>query len=248
MAGALNAFPLPMIGAPLRLLLVVAALTIGIAFTVAMDRPGPRPYWQMALSTTLILMPILALQASASRVPFVAISRGSAGPLLWLTLAAAGALFGLWLFAVYQSDQTPENGGLLFLPAALLVPAVLGAPGDLDETSALGTLGETALVSALAIFVGVLAPPNWRPFAGGVALGAQFLLLWALGRGPTLAYEGGVVVPISAVFLLAVASLLAVLAPLGALFSRRFFQTVEESGAAKPATVPAKGARRPSSE
>ena len=87
LTGALDALRLPTGAAPVRIGFVVLALMIGIGLTVAMDRPGPRPYWQMTLLVTLILMPVVALQASASRVPFVAISRGSAGPLLWLTLA-----------------------------------------------------------------------------------------------------------------------------------------------------------------
>ncbi len=114
----------------------------------------------MALSAMLILMPVVALQASASRVPFVAISRGSAGPLLWLTLAVVLALCGLWLFAVYQSDESPENAALLFLPAAVVVPAMLGAPGSLGETSALTMLGQASLVAGLTIFLGFLVPPS----------------------------------------------------------------------------------------
>jgi hypothetical protein len=225
--------------------LVVLALVIGIGLTVAMDRPGPRPYWQMTLLVTLVLMPVLALQASASRVPFVAIARGSAAPLLWLTLATCVTLFGIWLFAAHQSDQAPENASLLFLPAALLVPAILGAPGSLDETSALSMLGEACLVAAVWNFVALLAPANWRPIAGGIALGAQFVVLWMLGQRPVIGHDDGTVVPASAGLLLALTILLTILTPLGALFSRRFFQTVEEeTGGPRPASAPARGARR----
>jgi hypothetical protein len=213
-----------------------------------MDRPGPRPFWQMTLLVTLVLMPVVALLASVSRVPFVAISRGSAGPLLWLTLATSATLFGLWLFAARQSDQAPENGSLLFLPAAVLVPAILGAPGSLDETSALSMLGEACLVAGVWIFVALLAPTSWRPIAGGIAVGTQFVALWVLGRGPVIGYDGGTVVPASAALVLTLTILLTVLTPLGALFSRRFVQTVEEeTRGPRPASAPARGARRPES-
>jgi hypothetical protein len=245
LTGALDALRLPTGAAPVRIGFVVLALIVGIGLTIAMDRPGPRPYWQMTLLVTIILMPVVALQASASRVPFVAISRGSAGPLLWLTLATGITLFGLWLFAAHQSDQSPENGSLLFLPAAVLVPAVLGAPGSLDETSALSMLGEACLVAGVWIFAGLLAPASWRPMAGGIALGSQFVVLWMIGRGPIIGPEGGTVVPASAAMLLALTTLLTVLTPLGALFSRRFTQTIEEeTGRARPASAPARGARR----
>jgi hypothetical protein len=98
LTGALDALRLPTGTAPVRIGFVVLALMVGIGLTVAMDRPGPRPYWQMTLLATIVLMPVVALQASTSRVPFVAIARGSAGPLLWLTLATCITLFGLWLF------------------------------------------------------------------------------------------------------------------------------------------------------
>jgi hypothetical protein len=246
LTGALDALRLPTGAAPVRIGFVVLALMIGIGLSVATDRPGPRPYWQMTLLVTLILMPVVALQASASRVPFVAISRGSAGPLLWLTVATCISLFGLWLFAAHQSNQAPENGSLLFLPAAVLVPAILGAPGSLDETSALLMLGEACLIAGVWIFVGLLMSASWRPMAGGVALGAQFVVLWLIGRGPVIGHDGGTVVPASAALLLALTALLTVLTPLGALFSRRFVQTIEEeTGGPRPANVPARGDRRP---
>lgn len=245
LSGTFDALRLPGGSAPVRIGLVILGLVAGTGLTIVLDRPGPRAFWQMALCTVLILMPIVALQASASRVPFVAISRGSAGPLLWLTLAACVTLVGLWLFATYQAEDAPENASLLFLPAALLVPAILGAAGSLDEASALEMLGQSALVAGVVIFLGLLSPANWRPVAGAVALGAQFLLLWSLGRGPVLGEHGGLVVPVSAAILLATTVMLTVLAPLGALFSRRFVQTVEEeSGGPPPARAPAKGARR----
>ncbi|MBA3450451.1 MAG: hypothetical protein H0T18_04485 [Chloroflexia bacterium] len=245
LAASLDALQLPTGATPVRIGVVVLVVTGGIGLTVVTDRPGPRPYWQMALLVTLVLMPIVTLQASASRVPFVAMARGSAGPLLWLTLATCVTLFGLWLFAARQSDAEPQDGALLFLPAALLIPAILGAPGSLDESSALSMLGQSFLVAGVMTFVGLLAPASRRPIAGGVALGLQFVLLWALGWGPVIGHDGGAVVPVTAAALLAITILLTVLTPLGALFSRRFFQTVEEeSGSPRAVRVPARGSRR----
>jgi hypothetical protein len=61
-----------------------------------------------------------------------------------------------------------------------------------------------------------------------------------------IGHDGGAVVPASAALLLTLTTLLIVLTPLGALFSRRFEQTVEEgTGGPRPASAPAKGARRP---
>jgi hypothetical protein len=71
-------------------------------------------------------------------------------------------------------------------------------------------------------------------------------VLWMVGRGPVVGHDGGTVVPASAALLLALTTLLIVLTPLGALFSRRFVQTIEEeSGGPRPARAPARGSRRP---
>jgi hypothetical protein len=243
--AALDVVRLPPISGPIRLVIVVIVLAAGVGLSSALDRPASRPYWQMALFSTLILLPIVALQASASRVPFVALTRGSAGPLLWLSFATILALVGLWIFAAFQSNDAPEEGGVLFLPAALLIPAILGAPASLDETSALTMLAEAFLVGGVAIFASLLAPARWKPLAGAFAIGAQFLLLWAIGRGPVVAQDSGFIVPVLAVGLLGLALLLAVLAPLAALVVHRFFQTVESTtGGRTPARAPARGARR----
>jgi hypothetical protein len=245
LAGALDLLPLPIGETPVRIGLVILVQAVAIGLSGVLDRPGPRTYWQMALGATLIALPVIALQAFVSRMPFVAISRGSAGPLLWLTFVAVVVLGGLWIFAAYQSDETPENGALFFLPAAVLVPAVLGAPGTLGETSALEMLGEASFVAGVAIFLGLLSPENMRPVLGGATLGVQFALLWALGRGPVLGHDAGRVVPVCAAVLLTVTALLTVMTPLAALFSRRFFQAVEEeSGGLNPISVPPRGARR----
>lgn len=243
--GAVDVVALPTGGAPVRLLFVALALAIGLGLTIALDRPASRPYWQMALTSVMIFLPMLALQAAASRVSFVALTRGSAGPLLWLTLATVAMLVAFWLVAAFQSNQSPEDGALLFLPAAVLVPAVIGAPGSLEETSALATLAVAFFVAGGAIFSGLLVPRNWRPLVGGIALGAQFIVLWTLGRRPVIGEYAGTIVPLTAAFLLAVTALLTVLTPLAALFCGRFSETVEaESGSRRASAVAAKGTRR----
>jgi hypothetical protein len=245
LSGAVDVLPLPTGAAPVRIGIVLVALAAGIGLTIALDRRGSRPYWHMMFAVSLVLMPIVTLQAYASRVPFVAIGRGSAGPLVLLTLATSLVLVAFWMFAIVQSEQEPENSALLFLPAALLVPALLGAPDSLGESSALTMLGEASVIAGVTTFVGLVSPANWRPLAGGVALGIQFLVLWVLGRGPVVGHGSGAVVPVCAVLLLGLTALLTVLAPVGALFSRRFFQTVDEQiDQTRPLAAPARGSRR----
>ncbi|MFM9106712.1 MAG: hypothetical protein ACKOWF_08435, partial [Chloroflexota bacterium] len=87
--GALAAAraPLPPFGGalPLRLLLVVALLALGLAFARGSGGSERARGWWMALGCTCLLLPALALQASMARTPFVSLGSGSAGNLLLAT-------------------------------------------------------------------------------------------------------------------------------------------------------------------
>lgn len=244
-AGATHLLPAPPIAVPLRMIVVVAVLLLGIGATVILDRAGARPYWQMVLAVVLIQMPVVALQSSALREPFVALGRGSAGPAIWLTLACLLVLLGLWIFALLQQTDPPENAALLLLLPALIVPAILGAGSDLDETASLAMFGEAALLAGVAMFFALACPAGWRPIIATATFIMQFVGLWLFGRGPVIGPEAGLVPYVSLGVVLAATLIMVIAAPLGAVFTRRFFQTVEEkSGAQTPVSVPKRGARR----
>lgn len=227
------------------MIVVVAVLLLGIGATFIFDRASARPYWQLVLAVILVEMPVVALQSSALRAPFVALGRGSAGPLIWLTIACLLVLFGLWVFALLQQRDPAENAALLLLLPAVIVPAVLGAGSELDETASLAMFGESALIAGVAAFVALLGPAGWRPLVAIATFALQFVGLWILGKGPVIGPEAGFISFVSLGLVLAAAMCLMISAPLGALFTRRFFQTVDEkSGIATPASVPQRGARR----
>lgn len=243
--GAAEVVALPTDAVPVRIGVVVALLGAGLGLSVLRERALARPYWVLMMCAVLILLPTLALQASISREPFVSLTRGSAGPLLWLTFATFVMLGALWLYAAFQSTDSPGDASLLFLPAALLTPGALGAEGLVGETSILSMLAQASFVASAATFAGMLAPPRTRPIVAAVALVVQFFLLWVFGRGPVLAEFGGRIVPLAAASLLALAIAFVFLAPLAALFMRRFVQTIEESrGITRSSAVPPRGARR----
>jgi hypothetical protein len=245
LAGAMHLLPAPPIAAPLRMIVVIAVLLLGIGATFLFDRPSARPYWQLVLAVVLVEMPVVALQSSALRAPFVALGRGSAGPVIWMTVACLLVLLGMWIFGLLQQRDPAENASLLLLLAALIVPAVLGAGSDLDETASLAMFGESALVAGVAAFFALLGPAGWRPLIAVGTVVLQFAALWIAGRGPVIGPDAGFVSYLCLVLVLVAVLCLVISAPLGALFTRRFFQTVDEkAGIATPASVPRKGARR----
>jgi hypothetical protein len=241
----MQVLPAPPIAAPLRMIMVIAVLLLGIGATFLFDRPLARPYWQLVLGVVLVEMPVVALQSSALRAPFVALGRGSAGPLIWLTIACLLVLLGMWVFGLLQQRDPAENAALRLLLAALIVPAVLGAGSELDETASLAMFGESALLAGGAVFLALLGPAAWRSLIAVGTYVLQFAALWITGRGPVIGPEAGFISYITLVVVLVAALCLLISSPLGALFTRRFIQTVDEkSGIATPASVPGKGARR----
>ena len=244
-AGAMHLLPAPPVAAPLRMIVIVALLLLGIGATFILDRTSARPYWQLVLAVILIEMPVVALLSSALREPFVALARGSAGPVIWLTLACLLVFLGLWIFALLQQRDPAENAALLLLLPALIVPAILGAGSELDETASLAMFGESALLAGAAMFFALVCPSGWRPLIATAAFVMQFVGLWLLGRGPVIGPDAGLVSYGSLGIVLLATLCMLMVAPVGAVFTRRFFQTVEEkSGTSTPASVPQRGARR----
>lgn len=228
---SLVALPGP-VAVPLAALGLLVVQAIGVLLAREMESQIWRRIWFVLLATTAVLLPLVALQAALSRVPFVALARGSAGPLLWSTGAVVAALVGLVGLSAVLAADAPEQASLLFLPPALLVPAVLGAQGDLDERTALAALAEASAVAAVGAALGWLLPRGARPLVAPVALGAQFILLWFLGFQPSFGAGRGAVVAFCAAVLLIVTAAAAVLVPLASLAARRFAHAL---GATEPA-------------
>jgi hypothetical protein len=230
--GAFLELPLPTTALPLAPLLVVAAQAFGILLAREMELPAWRRVWLLLLTTTVVLMPLVALQASAARVPFVAVARGSAWTLVWSTVAAAVAVIALAGLAALLSADSPDQASLLFLPAALAVPTVLGIPGTPDEAAALRALVVVTGTSAVAAFVGWALTRGARPLVAPVALAAHFGLLWALGYGPPTRPEQGAVVPVLGTVLLVLTAVVTVFVPVAALAVRRLIRAARDVGAA----------------
>lgn len=230
LAAIPTAIALPTAGAalPLWALLIVAVQVGGVLLARGLEVPGWGRVWLLALTTTAVLLPLLALLAATAREPFVAWERGTAGPVIWSSAGVVASLLGLALLAAIVTADAPEQAVLLFLPAPLLVPAVLGAPGELDERWALGALMRAFGVATVAVLFGSLLPPGARPLVGPLALAAQFGGLWLLGYRPAFPADRGDIVPILASLIVVVAATATVLVPLAALWARRVLRAAQK--------------------
>ena len=233
--------PGPDLPFPAAALLIVAVQVGGVFLARELELPTWGRVWLLMLAATAALLPMLALQTATSRVPFVALGRGSAGPLIWSTVGAVLMVVGVALLAAIVSADAPDQASILFVPAALLVPAVLGAPGDLDETAALLALAEASGLAALAAMLGWLLPAWARPQVASVALGAQFIGLWLLDYAPSFPLGYGRIVPVLATLLLVVSILATVLVPLVARGVGLLLRGVRAAGPNEKAPGPESG-------
>ncbi|MBA3414507.1 MAG: hypothetical protein H0U10_04685 [Chloroflexia bacterium] len=227
--GASGVLPLPETGLPVATLGVVALQIAGGILARELELDRWRRLWSMALACTAMLLPSLALQAALSRTPFVSWSSGSAGALVWVTLGSLVLLTGMWVWTATVSTDEPERAALVWLPAALLVPAVLSTPvTDIDETAGLLALAIACALAGAGVLLGELSPPPTLLPIAIVALVAEFAFLVLLGRLPALPPDQGRVVPALGVLLLLTAVAMLLAAPLAASAARRFGDLVDE--------------------
>jgi hypothetical protein len=217
---------------PLAILFILAVQIVGYLLTRNEAPTGMRLAWIVGAIETAVILPIVALQTMIAREPYVSQSIGSAGPVLVATLVVALVLIGVALYVAALTWQQPEKAGLVFMPLALLTPAIIGTRNDVLEETAVRALAQASLLAAGATVIAWSLPRKLRPFVPPVALGLQFLALWITGHGPSFARSSDEVVPFMYGLLLVLVVVLAVCVSIVALVIRRMIVAAEvtESG------------------
>jgi len=218
---------------PAGFVMVLAVQLLGVTLSRGVAARRVRRAWWMTIACTAMLLPTLALQVSVSRTPFVSLRSGSAGPLVWITLGALLLIACMLVWVGSVTWRQPSVAPLLWLPAPLLVPAVVGVQqGDIDEQAALRALAVAMAFAAAGVIVGETAGPGLRmPIAAGAVM-IEVGLLFALGRGPIFAPEHGAVAPLMALVLLLATLGSIVASPVAAVAAGRFVQMVTAPAAA----------------
>lgn len=206
-------------GWPLLVIAVVIVLVAGLATArdegAALFARG----WVANLVTTIAIMPIAALTVTLAREPHVSLSAGSAwAPLLFTALLCVMLLVMAAAIAIWSTDG-PDEAALLVLPAAMIIPAIVGVRGEIGEVDAVRALGQATIIAAIAAVMSWSLAPSLRAFVPPLALGLQVVLLWLNGQGPSFSRSSGQVVPLifsalfaASVIMVVATSILAILA------------------------------------
>jgi hypothetical protein len=181
---------------PRAIIFLIVVLLIGC---ITSQEDGPTLFtrgWVSSLIAVVAVMPIAALTVTLARQPHVSLRAGSAWSSIGLTLILSSVLIGISIgFAIWSSDE-PDESGLLMLPSALLIPAVIGIRGEVDEQSALRAVALATIVASFAALMSWSVARPLRAFAPPVALCVTVLSLWLTGHGPTFTTTSGQIVPL----------------------------------------------------
>jgi hypothetical protein len=210
---------------------VLVLILIGQAFGFAVARANGLTTWMrtfaLNLTTLAVVLPLLAIQASATRSPHVSTALGTAQPAIIATVAAIASLVIVGIAAVAAVNDDQEGSSLAFLPAALLVPALLGTDPSLSEAEVSTRLAEVFGLTGIATFVALLAPHRLKPLVAPAALAGYFGMLIVLDRGPTREPTSSAIARILDGSLVVVAIFLTVAIPVTAYGVRRVMRSVE---------------------
>jgi hypothetical protein len=213
---------------PIALLLLAALEAVCVVVTRSAAAALARS-WLVCLVTTAGMLPLLTLQSSLLHEPYVALSRHSAAPAILASAVAtlAIAVLAIWCGIAFWS--TPEEASLVFLPPALLAPAVLGIRTTIHQRTALEALGEASLLAAGALVLAWSLPAGTRAVVPPAAYALQYFALWATGHGPAFPVTSGRIVVALYLATIGVTALAVIGLPIFAAWLRRAALAIENS-------------------
>lgn len=197
---AFGASIIPQLSAPGGWPFIIATVVIVLVLGITLSRDeGATLFtrgWVANLITTIAVMPITALTVTLARQPHVALTAGSAWAPILLTVLLCVLLISIAIGFAFWAADGPDEAGLLVLPAAMIVPAIIGVRGEIDEASAAQALAQAAMIASIAALMSWSVAPSLRAFAPPIALGLQVVILWLSGHGPSFTRTSGQIVPL----------------------------------------------------
>lgn len=166
--------------------------TILLLFKAGQD---VHPMWRRSALINLVVVgaffPMMIVRQSFLRVPFVELGNGT---LVMPVLATGMVVLAMVIIAVasaFLSQEDPEYSGMLFLPAALLVPFFAGATEITSLETALMILGGIYVVSGILTVVASMLPAAYPTLVAPVALALEFFILPVSEQSPIFPVGAG---------------------------------------------------------
>lgn len=155
-------------------------LTPSLALFLFADKQV-HPMWRrfalMNLGVVGVFYPLLIVRQSYLRVPYVEWGNGTLRMPMVATLTVVVLLLIIAFAAAWMSQEDPEYAGVLFLPAALLVPFYAGATEIVSLSTALIIAAGVFLASSVLTVIASMLPGSYPMLLAPVALAIEFFIL-----------------------------------------------------------------------
>lgn len=139
------------------------------------------PLWRysalMNLAAVGVFYPLLIVRQSYLRVPYVEWGNGTLRMPVVSTITIVILLGIIALAAAWMSQHDPEYAGVLFLPAAMLVPFFAGATEIVSLSTALIIAASVFLAASVLTIIASMLPGSYPMLVAPVALALEFLIL-----------------------------------------------------------------------
>lgn len=208
-------------GVSLSLLLLILVAVVGYFIANGRNSAFVTAAWLTVLVNLCVQLPLNVIQVTLLREPFVSIQYSSALPAILATAVTLMAIVTIGAGCAVAAFDAPENAALLFLPGALLVNAVLGAPAGFGVASAVGILSFVYLLAGAAMVIGMALRPALRLLVPPVTFGLEMLLLLVMSRGPVTDITSGGIVKFLYLLTMAIVIAMLVVVPVIAAWLRR---------------------------
>lgn len=139
------------------------------------------PMWRhsalMNLGAVGVFYPLLIVRQSYLRVPYVEWGNGTLRMPVVSTITIVLLLCIIAMAAAWMSQHDPEYAGVLFLPAAMLVPFFAGATEIVSLSTALIIAAGVFLAASVLTIIASMLPGSYPMLVAPVALAFEFLIL-----------------------------------------------------------------------
>jgi hypothetical protein len=217
--------------APLGIPLWAPSLMLPTLGLYALANRSVHPMWRRAalvnLATVGAFFPFLIVRQSALRVPFVEFGNGTLLVPLVSTVAVVFLLVALAITSAVLCEEDPEYAGIVFLPAAMLVPVFAGTTEITSLTTAITVAAGIYLVSAVLTVVASMLPGAYPTLVAPVAIALEFLVLPLSGSTPIFPVGAGISAKLLFFVVVFVAVGLSIAVPMLSVWTRRVHRIVQ---------------------
>jgi hypothetical protein len=165
------------------------------------------------IATLAMVFPVLVVRQSVVRIPFVDSGNGTLLAPSVATVAVILLLALLALACAVLCQEDPEFAGVVFLPAAMMVPLMAGQSDIINLSSALAIAAAIFAISAGLSVLASMLPGAFPTLVAPITIGLEFVLLTAFRDASIFPTGAGTAAKVLFVVIVVATVALASLAP-----------------------------------